>query len=245
MVPESALVACYQYTLAMSSLDQVAHPVADRSSSNKILEHQARAAVTEQLSVPLRTVQQVIGILPAKVLAVLVSDPTKFFGLAALCKQNFDLMGGSGDFLIRLTREIEGGTSQKAQRILLIEKWIVPDDLLEPLRMLASVVILSNVTYGLCLFNLLGVCCRQFSDLRQQEAIKEQLLQPKHVRQVMRYVEIIRRAYPCASLTVDQVVYFNVFQPTIFKEAVALEVKSEAEEQVASPSTTAQEAKRE
>ena len=48
----------------------------------------------------------------------------------------------------------------------------------------------------------------------------------------MRYVEIIRRAHPYSCLTVDQVVYYHVFQANIFAEAVTLETKTEAEELV-------------
>ena len=215
----------------MESLGRVAHPTAEgMGSNNKILELQARSVTSQHLSVPLKVVQTIIGVLPPKVLAVLTKDPLKFFGLAALCKQNFDLLGGSGEFLSKVIRELEGGTAPKAPKISLIETWHTPDDLLEPLRLLIGVVLLSNVTYGLCLLGLLGVACRLFTDLRQQELVKGGVLMPKHVRQVMRYVETIRRAYSYSCLTVDQVVYYHVFQAHIFTEAVALEVKTEAEE---------------
>ena len=171
-VPEPGLVACYEYCLSMESLGRVAHPTSDCVAGNKILELQARSVTSQHLSVPLKVVQTIIGVLPPKVLAVLTKDPLKFFGLAALCKQNFDLLGGSGDFLSKVIREMEGGITPKAPKISLVETWHTPDDLLEPLRLLIGVVLLSNVTYGLCLLGLLGVACRQFTDLRQQELLK-------------------------------------------------------------------------
>ena len=163
---ESSLLSIYQYLLSITSLFQVAHPTSARSTGNRIQDQISRQYEGVTLSVPLKVVQSVVDIIPARVLSVFVADPVKFFGLNALCHINYARMGGSGEFVANVTRTFYDKAVQKAPKIILVERWMVPDDLLEPLRLLISVVLLSNVTYGLCLLGLSGVVSRRFSDLR-------------------------------------------------------------------------------
>ena len=57
-------------------------------------------------------------------------------------------MGGPGEFIARVSRSFYEKAVMKAPTIILTDRWLVPDDLMEPLRLLISVVLLSNVTFG-------------------------------------------------------------------------------------------------
>ena len=125
----------------------------------------------------------------------------------------------------------------KAPIITLTDRWLVPDDLMEPLRLLISVVLLSNVTFGLCLLGLSGVVSRRFSELRATHTYEPNgTLLPLHVRQLYHYVELIRRRHECDSLTIDQVGNFFTLQQDIYIEAIRLE-RSEVGEGVSSQSS--------
>ena len=163
---ESSMLSTYQYLLSITSLHQVAHPASARSTGNNIQDQISRQYEGVTLSVPLKVVQLVVDIIPARVLSVFVADPIKFFGLNALCHINYARMGGSGEFVASVSRTFYEKAVMKAPKITLTERWLVPDDLLEPLRLLISVVLLSNVKFGLCLLGLSGVVSRRFSDLR-------------------------------------------------------------------------------
>ena len=224
---EVELVSIYQYALTITSLSQVAHPTSARVTGNKIQDQMARQMESVTLSVPLKVVQAVVDIIPTRVLKVFVADPIKFFGLSAITRVNYARMGGSGDFLAKVSKSYQDRSPMKAPKIDLTERWLTSDDLLEPLRLLVSIVLLSNVTYGLCLLGLMGVVTRRFSELRltnKYEAEgREGSLLPLHTRQLYHYVEIIRRRYEWEILTVDQVPSFFTLQQDIYAEAIRLE----------------------
>ena len=214
---EADFFSIYQYALTITSLSQVAHPTSVRSTGNKIQDQISRQMDGVTLSVPLKVVQAVVDIIPTKVLTVFVADPIKFFGLSALSRINYARMGGSGEFLANVSRTLYEKSALKAPKIVLSERWLVPDDLLEPLRLLPSVVLLSNVTFGLCLLGLSGVVARRFSELRLTNMYEgNSSLPPLHVRQLYHYVELIRRRHKWETMTVDQVANFFSLQQDPF-----------------------------
>ncbi len=148
---EVDLLSIYQYALTITSLAQVSHPTSARSTGNRIQDHMQKQLGGVTLSVPLKVVQQVVDIIPIRVLSVFVADSVKFFGLEALSRVNYARMGGSGDFLAGVSKTYHDRMPSKPPKIVLTESWLTPDDLLEPLRLLVSVLLLSNVTFGLCL----------------------------------------------------------------------------------------------
>ena len=220
------MFSIYQYALSITSLAQVAHPTSARTTGNKIQDQMAKQMEGVCLSVPLKVVQQVVDIIPTRVLTVFVADSVKFFGLAVLSRVNYAQMGGNGDFLVGVSKTYIGRSPIKAPTFVLTERWLTPDDLLEPLRLLISVVLLSNVTFGLCLLGLSGVVARRFSDLRLTSLYEKEgnsALLPLHVRQLYHYVELIRRRHEWETLTVDQVPSFFALQQDIYSEAIRLE----------------------
>ena len=232
------MLSTYQYLLSVTSLSQVAHPTSARSTGNRIQDQISRQYEGVTLSVPLKVVQCVVDIIPARVLSVFVAEPVKFFGLNALCHINYARMGGSGEFVASVSRTFYEKAVQKAPKITLVECWMVPDDLLEPLRLLISIVLLHNVWYGLCLLGLSGVVSRRFSDLRATHAYEPNgVLLSLHVRQLYHYVELIRRRHECDAMTVDQVGSFFTLQQDIYSDAIRLE-RSEAAEGGISQSST-------
>ena len=222
---EVDLLSIYQYALTITALAQVSHPTSIRSTGNKIQDQMQKQLEGVTMSVPLKVVQQVVDIIPIRVLSVFVDDSVRFFGLEALSRVNYARMGGSGDFLANVSKTYYDRTPIKAPKITLTECWLTPDDVMEPLRLLVSVVLLSNVTFGLCLLGLSGVVARRFSELRLTNVYDEdnKALLALHVRQLYHYVELIRRRHEWETLSVDQVPCYFSLQRDIMAEAVRLE----------------------
>ena len=114
---EADMFSIYQYALSITSLAQVAHPTNARSTGNKIQDQVAKQMEGVTLSVPLKVVQQVVDIIPTRVLAVFVGEPVKFFGLAVLSRVNYAQMVAMVIFWLVCQKPIPVGRLSKLPQL--------------------------------------------------------------------------------------------------------------------------------
>ena len=148
-------------------------------------------------------------------LDILRMNPRANWPLAQFSKINLEKTGSSE--LRNVQVQIAQGVSHPRSNVVkLIELWETVDDVLEPLRRYAALVLAFDPLYGQALYGLLAVVIRE---LMYSGSGVAPVVKPTEVHRLKLYIELIRFHYGGANLNAATVDHFLHYDRSIGEES--------------------------
>ena len=150
-----------------------------------------------------------------KMLDMLRLIPRANWPLAQFSKMNLEKTGSSELHNVQV-QIAQGVAYPRSSAVKMVEQWETVNDVLEPLRRYAALVLAFDPLYGQALYGLLAVVIRE---LMYSGSGVAPVVKPTEVRRLKIYIELIRFHYGGANLSASTVPRFLHYDRSIGEES--------------------------
>jgi hypothetical protein len=155
----------------------------------------------------------IASVIPPKLLDMIRLDPRSAWPLALFTSLNLEKCGSHEGYMVKV-QLANGVVHTKSTVNKLVERWETPNDILEPLRRYASVILIFDPVYGQVLNGILAVVTRELIYQRADGQVK-----PSDVHRLQLYVDIVRSRYGGSLMLATGVHKFFQYDSALGQEA--------------------------
>jgi len=151
--------------------------------------------------------------IPARLLDMIRCDPRSDWPLALFTSLNLEKCGSHEGYMVKV-QLANGVVNTKSTVNKLVERWETPNDLLEPLRRYATVILIFDPIYGQVLNGILAVVTRELIYNKGDGQVKT-----SEVHRLQLYVDIVRSRFGGSMMLATGVHKFFQYDPALGQEA--------------------------